>query len=54
MMELDRAVVSLLMWETCGGTVAQKALTGTATLRHGLKSDGTSSLEQCEYNVALL
>ena len=27
---------------------------GTATLRHGLKSDGTSSLEKCEYNVESL
>ena len=36
--KLDQVVVSLLTKETSGDTVAQKALTGTATLSHGLKA----------------
>ena len=38
----ESMVVNLLVWEICGGTLAQNALTGTATLK------------QCEHNVESL
>ena len=38
----ESMVVNLLIWEICGGTLAQNALTGTATLK------------QCEHNVESL
>ena len=43
---------SLLTWEICGDTVVQKSFDwGTATLSHGLESEGISSSEKCEHNV---
>ena len=35
---MEQEAVSLLIEETSGGTVVQKALTGTTTLSHGLKA----------------
>ena len=45
-------VGSLRNWETCGNTVALKALTGTATLSYGLKAKAL--LLQSEHNVESL
>ena len=48
---MQLVVSGLLNLETCGDTVALKAVTGMATSSRGLKAKALRFLEQCEHNV---
>ena len=53
-MKLDQVVVSLLIWETCGDTVAQKSPDWNSDVESWTESEGTSSSGQCEHNMEIL
>ena len=53
-MKLDQTVVSLLMQETCGDTIAQKAHDWDSATESRTESEGTSSSGQCEHYVESL